>query len=363
MKLRFFSLLVLILTLNLPSLAKAEQEYWEYTFRPGDSFWGIAEKYTTSANNWRELQKVNEIRQGTSRKIPPGTRIVIPISLLKNPPVPAIVIALSGSINVLRENGEKKALEIGSKLYSGDRVITEENQSLRLQFADKSELQVLSNSNIALDKLSHHKKTGMVDTRIRLNSGKINTNVKKQNKKSRYQIQTPAAITAVRGTAFRLSSDTNFMTRTEVTEGIVAVSVGGIEKTVKQGFGLVAEKGKPLQDPVKLLSPPKLNIKVSSDNTKLQLSWKKLEGAQYYRYMLAKDEKFTDVLRNETTKQNSIEFSIQEAGHYYLRARGVGHFQLEGFNSSTDVLIKPAVIKNETLRKITLPASTILLNL
>ena len=76
-----------------------------------------------------------------------------------------------------------------------------------MQFADQSELQVLPNSEVVLDKLSHHKHTGMVDTRIRLNSGSVNTRVEKQGPDSHYEISTPAAITAVRGTAFRLSSD------------------------------------------------------------------------------------------------------------------------------------------------------------
>ena len=79
---------------GLPGLLAAEEEYWEYTFRPGDSIWKIAEKYTTSVNNWVEIQELNKIRQGPDRRIPPGTRIIIPVSMLKQQPVPAVVIAV-----------------------------------------------------------------------------------------------------------------------------------------------------------------------------------------------------------------------------------------------------------------------------
>ena len=122
--------LLLLLAVSLPGLVKAEEEYWEYTFRPGDSIWKIAEKYTTSVNNWVEIQELNKIRQGPDRRIPPGTRIVIPISMLKLQPTPAIVIAVSGAASLVRANGEKQTLETGTKLYSGDRVLTADEQNL-----------------------------------------------------------------------------------------------------------------------------------------------------------------------------------------------------------------------------------------
>ena len=88
----------------------------------------------------------------------------------------------------------------------------------------------------------------MVDTRIRLNIGRVNTRVEKQQPDSHYEITTPAAITAVRGTDFRLSTDDEQISRTEVTEGFVAVSAGVFEKNLQHGYGIVAEKDKPLPE-------------------------------------------------------------------------------------------------------------------
>ena len=227
--LRLIYTLLMVVATSFPSLVAAEEEYWEYTFRPGDSIWKIAERYTTTVNNWGEIQKLNQIKQGPDRKIRPGTRIIIPVSMLKQQPTPALVIAVSGEATLIRANGEQSKVTLGEKLYSGDRVVTADKQNLRMQFADKSELQVLSNSVVVLDKLSHHKQTGMVDTRIHLNSGSVNTWVEKQHPDSHYEIRTPAAITAVRGTAFRLSTDDEQISRTEVTEGMVAVSAGAGE--------------------------------------------------------------------------------------------------------------------------------------
>lgn len=339
--------LLLLLTISLPGQVTAEEEYWEYTFRPGDSIWKVAEKYTTSVNNWVEIQKINKIRQGPDRRIPPGARILIPVSMLKQQPVPAVVIAVRGEASLVRANGEQETIKTGAKLYSGDRVVTLDRQNLRIQFADKSELQVLPNSVIVLDKLSHHEHTGMVDTRIRLNSGSVNTWVEKLKPESRYEIKTPAAVTAVRGTAYRVSTDAGQISRAMVTEGNVAVSAGASEKNVKHGYGIVAEKDKPLPEPVKLLPAPELSDNLASGWSRLEVSWNKLQGAGKYRYRLASDEKFNQVLVDSSTENNAIEIIDLKPGRYYLLVRGVDQYQLEGLDAiSVFEIQQPAVQKD-----------------
>lgn len=354
MMIRFIYTLLLVVVTCSPSLVSAEEEYWEYTFRPGDSIWKIAERYTTTVNNWGEIQKLNQIKQGPDRKIRPGTRIIIPVSMLKQQPTPALVIAVSGEATLVRANGEQSKVTLGEKLYSGDRVVTADKQNLRMQFADKSELQVLSNSVVVLDKLSHHKQTGMVDTRIHLNSGSVNTWVEKQHPNSHYEIRTPAAITAVRGTAFRLSTDDEQISRTEVTEGMVAVSAGTSEKEIQDGYGIVAEKDKPLPEPVKLLTAPNMSIETSAEQTSVQVSWIALDGAILYRYQLASDEKFNQIVVDNTTTENTIGLDQLTPGHYYLSVRGVDQFKLEGLDSVASFEIKepPPPVEDDSYWKI-----------
>jgi hypothetical protein len=338
--------LILLLTVNFYGSVSAEEEYWEYTFRPGDSIWKIAEKYTTSVDNWVEIQQLNKIQQGPDRRIHPGTRIIIPVSMLKQQPVPAVVIAVRGKAELVRAKGDKEIIQTGIKLYSGDQVLTTDEQSLRIQFADKSELQVLPNSIVVLDKLSYHKQTGMVDTRIRLNSGRVKTWVEQLKTDSRYEIRTPAAVTAVRGTAFRLASS-NQITRTEVTEGKVGVEAGGTEKNVGQGYGIVAEKDKPLPEPVKLLPPPELSDNLSRDKSVLNLSWKVLDGASFYRYQLATDEKFNQVIIDSSTEDSAIEISDLKPGRYHLLVRGVDKYKLEGLDAYSVFEIEQAPTEND----------------
>jgi len=333
---------LLMLAFLIPGVVSAEEDYWGYTFRPGDSIWDIAKKYTNSVNNWQEIQRTNKIRLGADRKIRPGTRIVIPVSMLKLQPTPALVIAFDGDVSVTRANGEKQIITTVTKLYSGDRIVTAQAQSVRLQFADRSELQILPNSEVVLDKLSHYKQTGMVDTRIRLNNGAVNTHVEKQRPDSRYQITTPSAITAVRGTSFRLSTDEQQISRTEVTEGTVAVSAGESEKAVKDGFGIVAEKDKPLPEPVKLLAAPVVEIIQSADKSKTSVKWQELIGAKQYRYQIAKDENFNQVIVDKMVSENVIELNSLSPDHYFLRIRGIDQYKLEGLDSVETLEVKKA---------------------
>lgn len=338
--LRQYFILLLLLIFISPASA-TQDEYWEYTFRPGDSIWSIAKKYTTSVNNWSEIQKINQVRQGHDRKIRPGTRIIIPVSMLKLQPTPALVVALNGNIKLIRSNGKIETISTDTKLYSGDRIITANQQSLRLQFADRSELQIFPNSEVVLDKISLHKQTGMVDTRIRLNTGSIDTQVKKQGAESRYEITTPSAITSVRGTSFRMSSDSEQISRTEVTGGAVTVTAGASEKEVIDGYGIVAEKNKPLAEPVKLLSSPDLTVTQPANMTQATINWPVLDGAIYYRYQVATDEYFNQISIDTISKKNTIELTTLTVSNYYLRVRAIDQYKLEGIDAVKSFEIKP----------------------
>jgi hypothetical protein len=339
---RLFAALLLVLAIASAGPAAAEEEYWEYTFRPGDSIWKIAEKYTTTVDNWLEIRELNKIHEGPDRKIPPGTRIIIPVSMLKIQPVPAVVVAVKGPATIVRADGERIEARVGTKLYSGDQVVTAEMQSVRIRFADQSELQMLPSSNVILDKLSHHKHTGMVDTRIRLNKGRVNTWVEKLKSDSHYEIRTPAATTAVRGTAYRLSAEDAQISRAEVTTGTVQVAAGGTEKNVNEGYGIVAEKDKPLPEPVKLLAAPEISDNLSDDKSILQVNWKPLDGASVYRYQLATDRNFNQVVVDSATKDTQLELTDLVANRYYLRVRGVDQYKLEGLDAIREYTIVKA---------------------
>ncbi len=355
--------LLLALAFSLPNLVTAAEEYWEYTIRPGDSFWKIAERYTDSVNNWGELLRINSVDKSAERAVLPGTRIVIPISMLKLQPAPARVVAVTGAVSLVRADGQTAEIAVGTELFSGDRVITGDGQSLRLQFADESELQVQANSEVVLDKLSQFKHSGMVDTRVRLNSGRVETRVREQKQGNRYEIRTPSAITAVRGTDFRLSAASSEISRAEVTEGLVAIAAGDDEKGVNEGFGIVAEAGKPLPDPVKLLPATEIGANTSTNDNELEVSWLELDGAVSYRYAVATDANFDQVITEDSTEANELVLGELSPGAYFLRVRGIDQLGLEGFDADRRYVVEAPSDEDFYAWMILVPIGILLLSL
>ena len=159
---RRISALLLALVLSLSGLlAAAADEYWEYTFRPGDSIWKIAEKYTTSVDNWMEIRELNKIREGPDRRIRPGTRILLPIWMLKQQPTPAIVIAVDGGARLIRTNGDQAELATGTKLYSGDSVVTGE---LKTRF--RSPVPVAQQVTVSARVVNQVRRTVLVEAKL-----------------------------------------------------------------------------------------------------------------------------------------------------------------------------------------------------
>jgi hypothetical protein len=232
-------------------------------------------------------------------------------------------------------DGSSKPLVLNTRLLSGDTVKTGPDSNLSIRFADGSELLVQAASEVVMDSLSAYGITGMVDTRVRLQGGRVDTKVRPtEGPGSRYHIITPAAVAAVRGTRFRVSADTDRpVARSEVIEGRVGVSGAGARQLVPAGFGTVATAGKPPEPPRELLPAPDLtSLPALLDRLPLQFSWKDVDHATGYRYQVAVDERFDRLLADGTSQQAAATADLPD-GDYVLRVRAIDPDRLEGLNA------------------------------
>ena len=176
----------------------------------------------------------------------------------------------------------------------------------------------------------------MVDTSVRLQSGRVDTRVKPaRGPGSRYQIITPAAVAAVRGTDFRVSAETGKpVMRSEVTEGSVGVGNAGKSTTVNAGFGLVAEAGKVPDKPRKLLPAADLSgLPKVQKQLPLEFTWPAIKGANGYRFQIAPSTDFESLLVDQHSEKNTAGHADLPDGHYALRIRSIDEVGLEGLNS------------------------------
>lgn len=315
--------------------AGAEEQYWIYTVRPGDTIWSLTEKHCTSVLHWKRIQRLNNYPDQPARGILPGTRLKFPIDILKHQPVSARIRLLQGAARVVRATGEELPATTGIELRSGDRLLVDDNSNATVRFADGSELLVLDGSEILFDSLSAYGETGMVDTRIRLQGGQVDTRVKPaRGGGSRYEIITPAAVAAVRGTDFRVSAEADRpVARSEVLEGAVVVSGEGEQRQVPEGFGVLAKAGEPPAAPKPLLPPPDLSPQQAVlEHLPLQFEWAALDKADAYRFQVADNTSFDSLLVNATSTATRGYFADLPNGEYALRVRGIDSDGLEGLD-------------------------------
>ncbi len=321
--------------------AAALADDWIYTVRPGDTLWNLCDIHLSSTKYREPLQRHNNISDPLSIKA--GTRLKFPIAWLIHQPATALVTALEGEARLVSaSDGSTRPLANNTRLFSGDRVITGADGNLNILFADGSELLVLSGSEIVMDSLSAYDTTGMIDTRVRLQGGRVDTRVKpSKGPGSRFYIITPAAVAAVRGTRFRVSADTDKpLARSEVTEGKVDVSGSGAAQLVPAGFGTVTEAGKPPQAPRELLPAPDLSpLPALFDRLPLQFTWGSVKNARGYRLQVATSRRFDRLLADSISQQQTATADLPD-GEYVLRVRAIDKDRLEGLNAMRAFTVK-----------------------
>ena len=219
---------------------ESKSQEWHYTLRPSDDFQKVSKGLLNNKYTWSDLVRHNRIDDIAA--LEPGSIIKVPIQWLKQQPKPAKVLSISGTVQIKSAKDTYfKVLKANHAIYVGDEVATK-NGSILIKLADNSLIRLDKDSSLIFNKLSHYGKTGMVDTKLRLKKGSLSTEITPLVKGSSYEITTPSAVAAVRGTKFRLEA-TQLETKLEVTEGRVNFSHKHGDTIVKSGEGARIKKG------------------------------------------------------------------------------------------------------------------------
>ncbi len=328
---RLLGLIGILLLLPL-LLQTAAAEDWVYRLHKGENLTLVAKRFLKPQFTTEQLQVYNGVLK--DRQMPVGTEIRVPMDWLKQSLAGVKVRFVVGEAVLFRRGSNTaEAVERGDDLAAGDRVVTAGKSALSLEFADGSYLLLGPDSEVVFDALSSFEGQGMLDTRIRLQRGRLENRVKPlPTPGSRYEIHTPAAVTVVRGTEFRIAAQSDGVSRSEVTEGRVSVSAEGQAVSVGAGEGTLIEPGQPPAAPRPLLPAPDLSG-IGSRFTRLPstLAWPSLDQAVAYRVQLMNPEE-APVLSQKVSLP-SVELPQLETGRYELRVRGIDALGLEGFSA------------------------------
>lgn len=308
---------------------------WFYHVRPQDNIWTLSGRYLKPGISWQKLQAYNKIAD--PQHLPPGSRLRIPVAWLRVQPAKATVAAVNGNATVWLP-GQTAAVAVaqGMQLGYGARIDTGAHASLTLQFADGSRVLMQGNSELQLDRMSAYGNTGMADTHLRLQRGRIfNTVTPMPGNNAHFTVQTPSAISSVRGTHFRVAAG-NSHSQTEVLKGGVDVGGDHSHVQVNHGSGVTVADGKRPGHVRRLLPAPALDCPAQAiTRIGYSLGWTALSGAMHYRLQIAPDTRFETLLLNRITSAlPHASLPDLPNGDYALRIRGIDAEGLEGLDAT-----------------------------
>lgn len=227
---------------------------WVYTLQKGDSVQQLATQLLAPPYNAQQLLKHNSLNNALLPVT--GEQVRIPMDWLKPQPQPARATSVSGLVQLLTSNGQRRPLTVNTLIRAGDELLSGSGRATVI-LAEGSEIRLSPNSRLAFNRMTQFGKPGMIDTRLRLNRGEVITRVKYVvSGGSRFEIETPSATAAVNGTQFAIQANAGG-TGLQVMNGQVEFSQQGHSVEVPAGYGahVAAQPGGDVRLH-KLASPP-----------------------------------------------------------------------------------------------------------
>ena len=137
------------------------------------------------------------------------------------PPGGALILDLSGTLDVHGAGGEKLSAKRDTSLPEGSTIETGPTAKMLLRLDDGSEVLLEAKSRLLLKRTSQQSATSL----FQLFVGKLRAVVtKRYTGTPSFQLGTPTAIVAVRGTRFYVEVNSNEVTEVDVEQGLVQVT-------------------------------------------------------------------------------------------------------------------------------------------
>jgi hypothetical protein len=248
---------------------------WVYTLQKGDSVQQLARQLLTPTHNAQQLLEHNSLNNALLPVT--GEQVRIPMDWLKRQPRPARATSISGLVQLLTSNGQRRPLTVNTLIRAGDELLSGSG-STTITLAEGSEIRLSPNSRLAFSRMTQFGKPGMIDTRLRLNRGEVITRVKDViSGGSRFKIETPSATVAMNNTQFAIQTNAGG-TGLQVINGDVTFGQQGRSVEVPAGFGahVTAQPGGDIH--LHKLAPPPIVASLSAILRKLpsELKWQSL---------------------------------------------------------------------------------------
>lgn len=304
-----------------------------YRTRDGDTLGSLATRYMSG---WRDvpiLRSFNRLKD--SSRVPVGVELRIPTRLLRSSPISLTASAVTGSVTRSGGAGASRPLAKGDVVREGDTISTGANSFATLAQADGSRITLPSQTRLRVAILRQIVLGGAAESNFIIESGKGEMSVTPMRKPSdRFEIRTPAAVAAVRGTEFRVGYDpAKFVSTLEVLHGRVGESATDGGPSADIANGLAAQR--PLGGERSILTLPPAPVLLPPDKIQFPL-WLTLRVAAphpgwSYHFVLARDPDFVDVLAESVTSTGVARFDATPPGMLSAKITAIDEHGIEGF--------------------------------
>eukprot|EP00163_Fabomonas_tropica_P000257 TRINITY_DN10161_c0_g1_i1.p2 TRINITY_DN10161_c0_g1~~TRINITY_DN10161_c0_g1_i1.p2 ORF type:complete len:559 (-),score=37.76 TRINITY_DN10161_c0_g1_i1:1779-3455(-) len=294
---------------------------WMYTLRPGDTFPAVAKDLLASGYSATRLLQYNGLQNGAA--IQEGDSIRLPLNWLKRQPEPARAVSVSGTVQLISGmDGRKQPLRQDSLVRVGDEILSGSG-SATVELADGSEIRISPNSRLIFNRLTQYGKSGMVDTRLRLDQGEVHTRVKPVIEGgARFEIETPSAVAAVRGTAFALQTS-DLGTNLQVTDGVVDFGAPGKTRRIPAGYSASVSTSNGAGLTIRRLPPAPAIEPITSPITRFpaKLRWAQNPSPEYRLDIFETDS--GRWVESRKLRGTSFDISLLDNGDYELQLAGL----------------------------------------
>ena len=306
----------------------------QITIVKGDYLINICKYYLDNENRWKEIARINRLRD--VRKLQPGSKIMVPVAYLRGMPLKGNVTFVQGEVKgQMAGEGVWVPLKLGDLIPPKSNLKTGNESALEVKYADGSLFFLRADTEVGILQ-SRKSLTSHLLHDLLLNAGRVISKVREATgEASRYKVHTPAAIASVRGTEFRIAVDETQKTFAEVIENRVTVDAANKSVELAQGEGTMIRKGDPPLPPQKLLPPPgPVDLKPIYNNAPA-ITFRRIDGVQAYRVMVAGDQAGKRLLRERIIKPDeTFKITGLADGAYYLLTQSIDPIGLEGVTSS-----------------------------
>ncbi len=303
-----------------------------YDVKAGDTLIGLASAYFTQAGDYLSVQRSNRV--ANPRRMPIGSQLRIPVNLLRFTPVQLQVVSFSGNVTV-STGGAQRVPTVGQIIPEGSVLQTGRGGFITLSGGAGSQLSLPSQSRARVKSARRYLIDNSLDVEFEVLEGRGTFQPPQLRRGERYRVRTPQAVSAVRGTTFRvfLGQDGEH-SGTEVIEGTVALSSDVATRNIAAGFGAVTASNGAIAEerllpPTALADPGRVQTEEG-----LQFAVRPVEGATSYRLQIARDAGFVETIAE--TVETGPQFALEGLpnGTYFVRAAAIAQSGIEGLTEA-----------------------------